>query len=215
MWRRGTRLAVATAASAVIAGGIIAGVATGQSEIAPEATVSAIALPPDVRNYRDPIANVGSASDIASVQGDIVADLRRDREIMRPNVVPIDLRVQLSEIYATSVLDKVTMETQKAITDAAGDPSYLTYDQYNITVTEWQGIQVTSPVTATATFLGYESWHLVSTGAWDQDQPLQWQLVLAKEDGRWKLVEEAAFDPDERPACDPDQTPCDGQPRMP
>lgn len=107
------------------------------------------------------------------------------------------------------------METQRAMTEAAADPEYKPYDQHDLTVTEWQGVQVTSPVSATAMFLAYESWRDAGTATWQQDPILQYQVVLAKEGDKWKLADEAAFDPGERPPVDPAETPSNGYPRMP
>jgi hypothetical protein len=191
--RRRTR---STLVGAGIVGVVVAGVAVGRAAD-PTRSLDPVPVPPNDRNYRKPMPDVGTASDVAAVKADVVADLQRDREIMRPARPPADLRAQLSQIYAAAVLDNIAKETEQAMINTSAD--YRAYDRYKLTVTRWQGVQATSPVAAIATFLGRESWHLVSTATWEQDQTLQWQLVLAKERGKWKLVDEASFDPDERP----------------
>lgn len=162
--------------------------------------------------HRQPLPDAGLATDIADVKRDVVADLNRDADIMRPTIVPSDLKIQLGEIYAAGVLDAVTADTSKAMAAAAADPNYAVYDAHTFTVTQWQGVQVGTPVTAAVTVLGYDSWRTPGATTFQADPPLQWQLVLAKEGGRWKLVDEIAIDPAEVPAHDGDQY---GVPRMP
>ena len=172
-------------------------------------------VPPSARHYRDPLPDAGPATDVADVKSDVVADLQRDREIMRPTTVPPDLRNQLTEIYGLEVLDNVTTETSKAMQLAAQDPNFPVYEENRLTVTQWQGVQVASAETATAMFLGYESWRNAGSTTFDADPVLQYQLTLVKESGKWKLIDEAAFDPAERQAQDSAETPPDGLPREP
>lgn len=179
------------------------------------ATVVPAPIPPDVRSYRDPLPDAGTAADIAAVKRDVVAAIQRDREIMRPTAVPANLRDQLAEIYGLGVLDDVTRETTAAMNHAAEDPEFRTYAENRLTVTQWQGVQVSTPVTAVATFLAYESWRGVGSTTWENDQLRQYQIILVKEIDKWKLVDEAAFDPDERRPLDRAETPSDGLPRMP
>lgn len=150
----------------------------------------------------------GTAADVAAVKRDVVLNLRRDAMIMRSRDVPADLQTQLAEVYAASVLETVTGETAAAMRAAAADPGYQTYDDYRFVPTQWQGVQAT-PAAATVTVLGYDSWG--SDGTWENDEVLQRQMVLANEAGRWKIVEQAAFDPAERSAK---REVLDGLPRM-
>ena len=198
--RRALVLAVALAVSLACVG-----VAVGAGFLDPEkeavvdnATVIVEPLPPNDRSYRDPAPDVGSTADIADVKRAVVANLQRDREIMRPRVVPPDLRAQLGEIYGRAVLDDVTRETARAMTLGAQDPDYPVYAEHRVTVTEWQGVQVPTPVTATAMFLGYESWRGPGSTDFVSDPVHQYQVALVKEGGKWKLVDEASFDPAER-----------------
>jgi hypothetical protein len=195
--------------------GAVNDVAADVSGVDAEATAAEKApLPPDLKNYRDPTPDVGSASDIAAVKRDIVLDLDQDAEIMRPHDVPSDLQSQLGEVYAASVLEAVTGETARAMQGAAEDPNYPAYAEHRFAVTEWQGVQAT-PTGAVATLLGYDSWRNVGQTTFVDDPVNQWQIVLANEGGRWKLVDQAAFDPAERRANDSSQQFPDGLPRMP
>ena len=159
------------------------------------ATVATAPVPPSTRSYRDPASDVGSTVDIADVKRDVVAALERDREIMRPTGVPPDLRAQLGEIYSLAVLDAVTRRTSNAMIHAAEDPDYPVYAEHRLTVTEWQGVQVPTPVTATAMFLGYESWRDPGSTTFESDPVHQYQIASVKEGGKWKLVDEASFRP--------------------
>ncbi len=181
--------------------------------VSAQGTVDATApLPPDTRSYREPTPDTGTAADIAAVKRDLVLNLRRDAMIMSPRTVPADLQTQLAEVYAASVLEAVTGETAAAMRHAAEDPTYRTYDDYRFVPTQWQGVQAT-PGAAVVTVLGYDSWG--SGGTWTNDTVLQRQMVLANEAGRWKIVEQAAFDPAERRPRDAKQEFPDGLPRMP
>jgi len=178
-------------------------------------TVDPAPVPPNARSYRNPAPDVGLPVDIAEIKRDVVAALQRDRQIMRPSSVPADLRDQLAEIYGTGVVDDVTTETANAIRHAAEDPEFATYEEHRLTVTQWQGVQVTTPLTAVVTFLGYESWRSPGSTVFRNDEVFQYQLAMVKETGKWKLVDEASFDPDERRPLDRAETPADGVPRMP
>jgi hypothetical protein len=135
----------------------------------------------------------GDSSDVAAVKRAVQDDIVRDRQIMRPSTVPPDLREQLSDIYAARVLDKTTSETADAIMATGKDATFREYDANRLTVTEWESVRVTDD-SATATFLGYESWRAPGSSTFEADPVRRYRVVLAKESGKWKLVEEAQDD---------------------
>lgn len=198
-------LALVAVAGTLIASGMAVGRAPGTEQALRTAitSVNAAAEPfdasaplrPNPRDYREPTQDAGKAADIAAVKRDVVRNLRRDMMIMRPRDVPADLKAQLGEVYAASVLDTMTRETAAAMRAAAEDPRYREYDDYRFVPMQWQGVQAT-PGAAVVTVLGRDSWSF--GGTWRNDEALQVQMVLAREDGRWKIVEKAAFDPAER-----------------
>lgn len=167
-----------------------------------------------ISSIRPPTVDVGPEVDVARVKQDLVEDLDREYEIMSPDVVPPDLRLQLGQIYPTGVADAVTQETTDAMTTAAADPDYRDYTDHDLKLLEWRGVHVV-PGAAIATVLAKHSWRDAASGAWVDDDPLQWQVVLVFEGGRWKIAHEIAFDPQEAPVHEDGQPYPDGRVRLP
>ncbi|MFL6139638.1 MAG: hypothetical protein ACJ74O_17815 [Frankiaceae bacterium] len=69
--------------------------------------------------------------------------------------------------------------------DAYADPDYVGYSDAKTVVDQWQSVQLTSSTTATAVFVGHDSFD-VSSG-WHDEQPLQYQLTLVLQNGHWRL----------------------------
>jgi hypothetical protein len=138
---------------------------------------------------------------VAQVKADVVADLQADRAIMAPATVPASLETQLAGIYSSSVLASTVSQTSQAMVAAQSDPTYKPYDRNTFTVTQWQGVQV-SGATALAVFLGYDSYASPGQSSFEDDVVRQWQVLLAFEDGRWKLVSQNSIDPADVPTPD-------------
>jgi hypothetical protein len=148
--------------------------------------------------YRDPTSDSGPAADVAQVKSDVVVDLQADRAIMSPATVPATLQAQLAGIYSSSVLASTVTETTQAMLAAQADPTYKPYDANTFTVSGWQGVQVNG-TTALAVFLGYDAYESPGQSTFEADTVRQWQVTLALEGGRWKLVSQNSIDPADVP----------------
>jgi hypothetical protein len=141
---------------------------------------------------QEPFADDGPAEEVAQLKDDVVSGIEEDREIMRATTVPERLREALGRIWAGEALDRVVTETIDAILAADADPNYTNYSGYNFVVEEWQGVRVNG-MAGFALVAAHERWYFEDATVKD-DATQQFQLEVAKEDGRWKLVHETAVD---------------------
>jgi hypothetical protein len=141
----------------------------------------------------------GPAADVIQVKSDLVLDRQTEQAILGLPQAPIALRDFLSRVDAASVLDGRTSEAAAAMADAYSDPTYQPYIDNTFNVDEWQGVQVTGS-DASALLMAHDSYKNVD-GTWDNDTSRQWQVKLALEAGRWKLVSHNEVDPADAPVA--------------
>ncbi|MFL6139691.1 MAG: hypothetical protein ACJ74O_18100 [Frankiaceae bacterium] len=193
-------------------------VAGPSKQAALSATPSQTALPsPSASLVVACASSIADATTVAAIKADALNDLHLDLYAMRQ---PTNSSGQLLAEYPSqegTVTDSTTMNvTLQSEAHGAGsawssaqaaaqvsqryqdaraayaDPDYVGYTDAKTVADQWQSVRLTSPTTATAAFVGHDSFR--STTGWHDDQAFQFQLALVLENGHWRLASRDEID---------------------
>jgi hypothetical protein len=152
-------------------------------------------------SLRPAFADVGTSQAVSDVKADVVDDLQGLRSMMRlpANVAERTRVAQSGVLQSSQLLAQVVSATdatdssasiQAAIKAVATDPSYRAYQDNKFIVVAWHGVKI-SGFTASVLLDGHDSYY--DARGWADDPTRQWQLQLALESGRWKLVSQKSI----------------------